>query len=137
MKAGRSVGDCRQDWASSEAGGRGAWLREGDRGRLREVSPAPAPRSRVSYADEFPESILRGGSRRLGASGLSRSGSLHSINNPAPVHEPRPSGGASSAVSPTLQSVLGRMEAEQNAAKQLQWFEKKNANCMEILIFYY
>ena len=46
---------------------------------------------------------------------------MHSLNDSASVPEARSNGGAASAgVSPTLQSVIDRMEAEQNAAKQLQ-----------------
>ena len=87
---------------------------QADWGRIREI--LPGPRQRVSYASDHPESILRGSRRSVG-SGLSRSGSLHSLHESA---VPPAAPAAPNPVSPALQSVIDRLEAEQNAASQLQ-----------------
>ena len=93
-----------------------------DWGQIREISTGPRPR--VSYAHERPESILRTSSRRSVGLGLSRSGSLHSLHEasapPTPVHASQGAQATTTTVSPVLQSVLDRLEAEENAANQLQ-----------------
>jgi len=91
--------------------------------RLREVNH---PRSRVTYQDELPESILRRPSSRRAAP-VSRPASFHSAHESAQIHQansapasPGPVRAGSSTMSPTVRAVLDRLEAEENAANQLQ-----------------
>ena len=91
--------------------------------RLREVTH---PRTRVTYQDELPESILRRPSSRRAAP-VSRPASFHSAHESAQVHQansapasPGPVRAGNSTMSPTVRAVLDRLEAEENAANQLQ-----------------
>ena len=95
-----------------------------DWGRIHEVGP---PRSRVTYLDEYPpESILRRANSRRNLSGLSRSNSFHSVHEGAgqaaasAPPSPRAGRAASSTMSPAIRALMDRIEAEDNAASQLQ-----------------